>query len=62
MFSGLELVIRMCSLHPGVELTADLKSIYHRCRHLFEEAFVWKLTFLKPSIGPWVASKAGPVA
>jgi len=28
---------------PGVELNAYLKSISHRC-HLYEEAFVWKLT------------------
>ena len=30
-------------LHPGVELRASFKSISYRC-HLFEEAFVWKLT------------------
>ena len=28
---------------PGVEFRANLKSIFHRC-HLFEVAFVWKLT------------------
>ena len=31
------------SLHPGVELRANRKSISHRC-HLFEVAFVWELT------------------
>ena len=32
------------SLHqPGIELRANLKSIFHRC-HLFEVAFVWELT------------------
>jgi len=30
-------------LPPGVELRANPKSISHRC-HLFEVAFVWKLT------------------
>ena len=31
------------SIHPEVELRANLKSISHRC-HLFEVAFVWELT------------------
>jgi hypothetical protein len=30
-------------LHPGVELRADLESIFHRC-HLLEVAFIWELT------------------
>ena len=31
------------TVHPGVELRANLKSTPHRC-HLFEVAFVWELT------------------
>ena len=31
------------TIHPGVELRANLKSISQRC-HLFEVAFVWELT------------------
>ena len=33
----------MTHLHPGVELRANLKSIFYRC-HLFEVALVWELT------------------
>ena len=31
------------TVHPGVELRANCKSISHRC-HLFEVIFVWELT------------------
>jgi len=31
------------TLHPGVELRANLKSISHKC-HLYEVVFVWELT------------------
>ena len=44
---------RAAHIHPGVELSANLKSISHRC-NLEEAVFVWELTKTK-SICPWVA-------
>ena len=46
--------------HPGGNPGANLKSISHRC-HTILVACVWELT-KKPSICPWVASRAASVS